>query len=928
MKKRIVGILSMILCVVLMVVMMPVSVLAQEHERPAAIKLDPVYHINPEYADMIDVEDLYHPAQTDLQEDLQTDYINEADYMTIEEAAAVLREQMKNRVYETTVLVKVPAEDTNTWYDIFDLAMAHTGNPKEGDYIFRQYDGWTGDGYYYNIDGYHYKHLTYFVEYKTTAQQEMAVDAEVKYLLDQLNVYQATDYEKVKAIYDWICYHVTYDYDNLENDDYELKYTAYAALFNRTAVCQGYAVLFYRLALELGVDSRYIRGFSNGGNHGWNIVELDNEYYNLDTTWDANNAVAGYAYDYFLKCMDDFPDHIRRDEYLTAEFHAEYPMGTMNYEDAIRTAASGTFGSGLEWKLNGKGVLTISGNGNMPNYDAANWTPWYSYAANIKTLVIEAGVLNIGSNAFASCWNLSSIIFNGAAPKISDNAFAGVIATVKYPGLDPSWTAEKLVGYGGNLTWVTDELKGDGWVKSGETWFYLQNGQKYIGWLNQNGIWYYLDSSGAMAVGWMQIAGKWFYFDTSGVMQTGWRLVDGTWYYLDDNGNMTVGWKQMGGTWYYFGSNGAMTVGWASDAGKWYYFNKNGAMQTGWVQVDGHWYYLDQDMKKDWQNIDGKWYYFDVTNGAMQTGWLRQNGKWYYLASEMQTGWTQVDGAWYYMDGNGIMQTGWQQLGGNWYYLGNDGKMSVGWARDGGKWYHFADNGMMQTGWVQVGGHWYYLDQEMKTGWQNIGGQWYYFDTAGGAMQTGWQQISGNWYYFDNAMQTGWVQADGQWYYLEDTGIIHTGWLEQNGEWYYFNDHGVMQTGWAEINGKWYYFDNTMQTGWAQDGNDWYYLGSNGVILTGWQRIDGQWYYFDNAMQTGWQKIGGNWYYFDNAMQTGWKQISREWYYFNADGIMHTGWLNLGNDWYYMDISGVMLTGTHTIDGKLYYFDPNGVWVP
>lgn len=58
---------------------------------------------------------------------------------------------------------------------------------------------------------------------------------------------------------------VKYDYENLDDTDYKLKYTAYAALLNGTAVCQGYANLLYRMALEAGIDARFISGLGNGG---------------------------------------------------------------------------------------------------------------------------------------------------------------------------------------------------------------------------------------------------------------------------------------------------------------------------------------------------------------------------------------------------------------------------------------------------------------------------------------------------------------------------------------------------------------------------------------------------------------------------------------------------------------------------------------
>mgnify|MGYP000090337698 FL=1 len=148
--------------------------------------------------------------------------------------------------------------------------------------------GNSNEGYDLNI--------FYDVSYLSSLEQEEKVDEEVSNLLKSLDLSNKTDYQKVKAIYDYICSNVTYDHDNLNDESYSLKYTAYAALINKTAVCQGYASLFYRLALDAGVDTRVISGEA-GGPHAWNIVKLNGKYYNLDSTWDAGRS----TYAYFLK---------------------------------------------------------------------------------------------------------------------------------------------------------------------------------------------------------------------------------------------------------------------------------------------------------------------------------------------------------------------------------------------------------------------------------------------------------------------------------------------------------------------------------------------------------------------------------------------------------------------------------------------------
>ncbi|MBO7703077.1 MAG: hypothetical protein J6S26_01430 [Solobacterium sp.] len=61
--------------------------------------------------------------------------------------------------------------------------------------------------------------------------------------------------------------------------------TAWSALVDGRSVCAGYARAYQYLMTKSGIPCYYATGWS-GENHGWNIVELDGEYYNVDVTWD------------------------------------------------------------------------------------------------------------------------------------------------------------------------------------------------------------------------------------------------------------------------------------------------------------------------------------------------------------------------------------------------------------------------------------------------------------------------------------------------------------------------------------------------------------------------------------------------------------------------------------------------------------------
>ena len=262
---------------------------------------------------------------------------------------AVLYGQASNEAaakWETDFSVKYQASYDDTLSEVFhnqlfplaeENIFPHNGNPTEGDYARWTYAGagYTASGSY-TSDALIVSYNT-SVEYYTTEAQEAALTAKLNQVMESLDLDTKTEYEKVKAIFDYIASHVTYDYDNLNNQSYKLKHTAYAALVNGTSVCQGYATLFYRMCLTAGLDARVITGSDTPGysDHAWNIVRIGNLYYNIDVTWDAGHEPEDY--NYFLRGQDTFEYHYRDSEYNTATFHAKYPMSASDYDPTAVT---------------------------------------------------------------------------------------------------------------------------------------------------------------------------------------------------------------------------------------------------------------------------------------------------------------------------------------------------------------------------------------------------------------------------------------------------------------------------------------------------------------------------------------------------------------------------------------------------------------
>ena len=92
-------------------------------------------------------------------------------------------------------------------------------------------------------------------------------------------------------------------------------------------------------------------------------------------------------------------------------------------KDAAKDSMSGEFGlhgDNLTWELDGEGVLTISGKGEMDNSSSV---PWHSYKSDIVSVVIEDGVTTIGNEAFYYCDSLTSVTIPDSVTSIGNEAF-------------------------------------------------------------------------------------------------------------------------------------------------------------------------------------------------------------------------------------------------------------------------------------------------------------------------------------------------------------------------------------------------------------------------------------------------------------------------------------------------------------------------
>ena len=231
--------------------------------------------------------------------------------------------------YENPILLR-------SWLLSSEDIYAHNGVPYEGDYLRRHLDG-TPDIYVWDpvITGIDEASHTYYYDltvdcsavYYSTGDMEDEVAAEIDQVLADMDLGSKSEYEKIKAIHDFICRNTEYKLPEDGDDPPMLKHSAYSALIQKKAVADGYAGLFYRMCLQAGIDARIVYGYGKEDQHAWNIVKLGSLYYDVDCTWDADSST-----EYFLMGHSQFlEDHTLFPEFTESEFLEAYPMSESRY---------------------------------------------------------------------------------------------------------------------------------------------------------------------------------------------------------------------------------------------------------------------------------------------------------------------------------------------------------------------------------------------------------------------------------------------------------------------------------------------------------------------------------------------------------------------------------------------------------------------
>ncbi len=129
-------------------------------------------------------------------------------------------------------------------------------------------------------------------------KQDQEMEPIIQNILSTVITDGMTDYDKIKALHDYIALNCAYDISQSQ----PYIHSPYGVIVKKLAVCEGYAEAYKLLLERCGIECKIIYGTA-AENHEWNAVLLDGEWYAVDVTWDdpVPTLKDGVIYTYFLK---------------------------------------------------------------------------------------------------------------------------------------------------------------------------------------------------------------------------------------------------------------------------------------------------------------------------------------------------------------------------------------------------------------------------------------------------------------------------------------------------------------------------------------------------------------------------------------------------------------------------------------------------
>lgn len=246
----------------------------------------------------LDEDEIVEPEIEPIEVELETHNEFSYSYDQLSDAG----KELYDVLYQATVSYEenapVPTTDTEALDAVFNCVM--NDHPEIFYVNGYRYTKYTQAGVL--------KRLAFTASYCYTEAEKNQIEPVLESVENQILEHvipTASDYDKIKFIYEVIVNNTEYDLESTDNQN------IISVLCNGRSVCQGYAKTFQILLNKMGIPCTLVTGVvSSGERHAWNVCKADGEWYYVDVTWgdasyqmtDSKNSVfiPDVNYDYLL----------------------------------------------------------------------------------------------------------------------------------------------------------------------------------------------------------------------------------------------------------------------------------------------------------------------------------------------------------------------------------------------------------------------------------------------------------------------------------------------------------------------------------------------------------------------------------------------------------------------------------------------------
>ncbi len=148
---------------------------------------------------------------------------------------------------------------------------------------------------------------------KLTDEKDKYILTELKKAIDEIITDDMSEYDKEKAVYDYMFLNTRFDEDSLnaisEIEESDYSHTPYGFFHDRNVICVGDATTFKLFMDALGIECKIIHS-TEEGEHAWDVVKIDGDWYHVDVLFDGGFSEPAYAFFNVpdsVKEMGDYP---------------------------------------------------------------------------------------------------------------------------------------------------------------------------------------------------------------------------------------------------------------------------------------------------------------------------------------------------------------------------------------------------------------------------------------------------------------------------------------------------------------------------------------------------------------------------------------------------------------------------------------------